>query len=195
MPPAALRPTLLVVPLIGGVSRFTTMPRVSYELRSQSRSSRLVRRPIARSARCGIDARLFVAERGSSGSTRRSRGDDRHDPLQSRLLFSAFSQQRETSLSKYATDDRGQKNRCGGQEQSGNNFFFSEQRRVEQPACQVDGADRIWRTAISTTRRRWKRTVYNTCVYAGSRKYQRSAGSTSRAPAGAVAASVPGCRH
>jgi hypothetical protein len=74
-------------------------------------------------------------------------------------------------------------------------IFFSEQRRVEQPACQVDGADRIWRTAISTTRRRWKRTVYNTCVYAGSRKYQRSAGSTSRAPAGAVAASVPGCRH
>jgi hypothetical protein len=37
--------------------------------------------------------------------------------------------------------------------------------------------------------------VYNTCVYAGGRKYQRSAGSPSRAPAGAVAASVPGCRH
>jgi hypothetical protein len=33
-------------------------------------------------------------------------------------------------------------------------FFFSEQRRVEQPVCQVDGADRIWRTAISTTVRR-----------------------------------------
>ena len=31
-------------------------------------------------------------------------------------------------------------------------IFFSEQRRVEQPVCETDGADRIWRNAISTTR-------------------------------------------
>jgi phosphatidylglycerol lysyltransferase len=131
-----------------------TMPHVSYELRSQSRSSRLVRRPIARSARCGIDAPLFAAERRSSCSARRSSGDDRHEPLQSRALFRPFRISAESGSSKYATDDRGQKDRRGGQEQSGNNLFFSEQRRVEQPVCQVDGAHRIWRTAISTTVRR-----------------------------------------
>jgi phosphatidylglycerol lysyltransferase len=75
----------------GGVSRFTTMPRVSYELRSLLRLSWLVQRPIACSARCGIDPRLFAAERGSSGSARQSSGDDRYEPLQSRPLVPAFS--------------------------------------------------------------------------------------------------------
>jgi hypothetical protein len=47
------------------------MPRVSYELRSRLPSSRLVRRSIASSARCGIDAWLFAAECGSSGDVGR----------------------------------------------------------------------------------------------------------------------------
>jgi len=38
--------------------------------------------------------------------------------------------------------------------QAPSTIFFSEHRRVEQPVCEVGGADRIWRTAISTTGRR-----------------------------------------
>src|SRR5882757_2453730 len=39
-------------------------------------------------------------------------------------------------------------------EQPGNNLLYSWRRRVEQSACEVDGEDRIWRTAISNTERR-----------------------------------------
>jgi hypothetical protein len=65
------------------------------------------------------------------------------------FLFRAF-RVNAGELSKYPTDDRGQKDHRTGQQE----FFYSKQRRVEQPVCEVDGADRIWRTAISTTGRR-----------------------------------------
>jgi hypothetical protein len=55
------------------------------------------------------------------------------------------------NLSKHATDDRGQEHHRGAQEQSGNNLFSQSNARVEQPAREVGGADRTWRTAISAT--------------------------------------------
>jgi hypothetical protein len=33
-------------------------------------------------------------------------------------------------------------------------FILMARRRVEQSVCEVDGEDRIWRTAISNTERR-----------------------------------------
>jgi hypothetical protein len=62
----------------------------------------------------------------------------------SRSRVGLFALTRESGLSKYATDDRGQKDRRGGQEQSGNNLFPESSAAFEQPVCEVDGADRIW---------------------------------------------------
>jgi hypothetical protein len=139
---------------------------------------------------------LFAAERRSSCSARRSSGDDRHEPLQSRALVPAFRINAESGLSKYATDDRGQKDRRGGQEQSGNNLFSqsnaaSSSRSARLTArIEFGGPQFLLRCVDDGTE-----PPIAPAPTAGSRKSRRSAGSASRAPAGVVAASVPRCRR